>query len=85
MDSKREKKALHDEIRNQFLLGTKGVRTVGKDLFLKGQTNVLNASILEQKYWVRTLKISRAYVEEAEKNIFIGMRHLLRTWTRPPD
>ena len=85
MTSKREKKSLRDEIKSQFQLGPKGVRTVDKDLFLRGQTNVLNASVREQKYWVRTLKISRVYVAEAEKNMFIGMRHLLRAWTRPPD
>ena len=45
MTSKREKKALRDEIKRQFQLGPKGVRTIDKDFFLRGQTNVLNASV----------------------------------------
>lgn len=85
MTSKREQKALRDEIKKQFNLGPKGVRAVDRDLFLQGQNALLQSSVREQKYWVRTIKISRTYFAEAEKNMFIGMRYLMRNWTRPPD
>ena len=85
LTSKREQMHLKEEIRKQFDLGPDGVRSAEKGLFQKGKSEMLKASIREQKYWLRTIKISRAYVTEANSNMYVGMRYLMRTWTRPPD
>ena len=85
LTSKREKKVLEKEIKKQFRLGTDGVRGNDRHLLQRGLTAVLSATIREQKYWVRTLRLSRAYVLETEQHIFVGMRNILRKWTKPPD
>ena len=56
-----------------------------KHLLQRGLTSVLSATIREQKYWVRTLRLSHAYILETEQNVFVGMRSLLRKWAKPPD
>lgn len=85
LTSKREKKALQKEIRKQFKLGIQGVRAEHK-ILLHGDVNaILNSSIREQKYWVRTIRLSRAYITEAEKNMFVGMRNIMLQWAKPPD
>ena len=81
---KREKKALEKEITNQFKLGTDGVRGNDRHLLQQGLASVLSATIREQKYWARTLQLSRAYVLAAEQNMFVGMRSILRKWAKPP-
>jgi len=47
--------------------------------------HILTVSVREQKYWVRTIQLSRAYVKEAEQNMFIGMRNVMKKWAKPPD
>ena len=85
LTSNREKKALQKEIKKQFKLGSEGIRAEHKDL-LRGDVNsILQSSIREQKYWVRTLKLSRAYVTESENNMFVGMRSIMLNWAKPPD
>ena len=85
LTSKREKKELQREIKLQYQIGTNGLRVADKHLLTTSMTSILHASTKEQKYWVRTIKISRAYVQKRENNMFIGMRHVMKTWTRPPD
>ena len=81
----KKQKALEKEIKKQFRLGTDGVRGNDRHLLHRGLTAVLSATIREQKYWVRTLRLSRAYILETEQNMFVGMRSLLRKWAKPPD
>lgn len=85
LTSKREKKALEKEIRKQFNLGPNGVRGNDRQLFNNGMAHILTVSVREQKYWVRTIQLSRAYVKEAEQNMFIGMRNVMKKWAKPPD
>ena len=82
---KREKKVLEKEITKQFKLGTDGVRGNDRHLLQRGLSSVLSATIREQKYWVRTLRLSRAYVLEAEQNMFVEMCSILQKWAKPPD
>ena len=51
----------------QFKLGTDGVRGTDKHLFSSGLSHMLSASIREQKYWLRTIQLSRAFIVEREK------------------
>lgn len=85
LTSKREKKALRTEIIKQFKLGTDGVRGTDKHLFSSGLSHILSASIREQKYWLRTIQLSRAFIIEREKNMFVGMRSIMLQWAKPPD
>jgi len=85
LTSKRDKKALQKEIRKQYQLGTAGVRAAERELFTQDMTSVLQSSVRDQKYWVRTIRLSRAYMAESEKNMFIGMRNVMLQWARPPD
>ena len=80
-----KKKALQKEIRNQFRLGPDGVRGTDKQLFSRGLTATLSTSIREQKYWLRTVRLSRAFILEAEQNMFVGMRSIMLNWAKPPD
>ena len=85
LTSKRETKELQKEIRCQYQLGTNGLRVADCHLLSSSMTSILHASTKEQKYWDRTIKISRAYVQKRENNMSVGMRHIMKTWTWPPD
>lgn len=73
------------EIRRQFQLGTKGLRAVDKHYVQQNMTTVLTSSIREQKFWIRSVQVSRAYIAEAEKNMFVGMRDIMKRWAKVPD
>lgn len=83
--SKREKKALRKEIKLQYQLGSDGVLASHRELLTKTQTQLRKESIRYQKYWVQTLKASRIFFEEAENNMFVGMRDVMRRWAFVPD
>ena len=85
LTSKRDKAEIEKEIRHQYSLGTDGLRAADKHLLSTSLTSMLHASTKEQKYWLRTLRISRAFIRNWENNMFVGMRHVMKTWTRPPD
>ena len=82
--SKRERKALRKEIKQQFKLGSDGVRANDRDLLSRSKSTVLAYSVKNQKYWIRTLKSSRAFVTEFESNMFSGMRNEMKEWASVP-
>ena len=45
----------------------------------------LSTTIREQKYWLRTIRLSRAFILEAEQKMFVGMRNIMLKWAKPPD
>lgn len=83
--SKRERKAIRKEIKHQYLLGLDNVRVNEKDLLRIPKAEVLKYSTRKQQYWLKTVKASREYREEKNKNMYVGMRDLLRTWAFVPD
>ena len=85
LTSLREKKELRRNIREEYQKGSDGLRSIDRHLLANPVSEILASSIREQKYWIRTIKISRAYMKEREQNIFSGMRDILRTWARVPD
>ena len=82
--SKRERKVLRKEIKQQFKLGSDGVRANDRDLLSRSKSTVLAYSVKNQKYWIRTLKTSRAFVTEFESNMFSGMRNVMKEWASVP-
>ena len=46
---------------------------------------MLKETVRAQKYWIKTLKSSREYFEETEKNMFVGMREIMHRWAFQPD
>ena len=83
--SRREKQKLQVEIKRQFDLGEKGLRATDKHYLRQSLNTILTSSVREQKYWLRSVQVSRAYMVEAEKNMFVGMRDVMRRWARLPD
>lgn len=83
--SRREKQKLQVEIKRQFDLGEKGLRATDKHYLQQSLNTILTSSVREQKYWLRSVQVSRAYMVEAEKNMFVGMRDVMRRWARLPD
>lgn len=69
--SKREKKALRREIRQQYDLGPRGIRRADSYLFDRSKYEILRSSIKEQKYLLCTIKISRACFERLETNKYM--------------
>ena len=82
--SKRERKAVRKEIRLQYTLGNVGVRAGNKELLEIPKSKVLSSSLRYQRYWVRTLKTSRTYMEDFENNMFSGMRSVIKEWAKIP-
>ena len=66
-------------------MGEKGLRATDKHYLRQSLDTVLTSSVREQKYWLRSVQVSRAYMVEAEKNMFVGMRDVMRRWARLPD
>lgn len=83
--SRREKKALKQEIKDQYAMGKDGVRANEKDLLDIPRSKVLKYTVRGQQYWLKTLKASRTYKNEKDKNMFVGMRDVLRRWAFVPD
>ena len=42
-------------------------------------------NVRQKKYWVRTLQVSSDYQKNADENMYVGMRTLMRQWALPPD
>ena len=82
--SKRTKKALKKEIKLQFRLGPDGVRAEHREFFQRSLSTIYGYSIKNQQYWARTLKASRILYAEDEKNMFTGMRSIMKNWARIP-
>ena len=83
--SRREKRALKKEIKAQYALGKDGVRANEKDLLDVSMNKVLKYTVSGQQYWLKTVKASRTYTTEQNKNMFTGMRNILRRWAFVPD
>jgi len=84
LTSKRERGALRKEIRQQFQLGPDGVRANDKELLERPKSTMLNYSFENQKYWVRTLKNSRTFVDDFKSSMFTGMRGIMQRWASVP-
>ena len=82
--SKRERKALQQEIRLQYQIRPAGVRAHDRELLSRTKSTVLNYSIKNQKYWARTLKTSRSFVEDFESSMFTGMCGIMQRWASVP-
>ena len=82
--SKRERKAIKEDIKIQFRLGINGVRAAHRELLNMTQQQVLNSSLRYKRYWIRTLKTSREYMQEFEGNMFTGMRSIMKNWASVP-
>ena len=75
---------LRKEIKQQFKLGSDGVHANDRDLLSRSKSTVLAYSVKNQKYRIRTLKTSRAFVTEFESNMFSGMRNVMKEWASVP-
>ena len=82
--SKRERKALRQEIRLQYRMGPAGARAHDRELLSRTKSTVLNYSIKNQKYWVRTLKTSRSFAKDFESSMFTEMRGVMQRWASVP-
>ena len=82
--SKRERQALKKEIKQQYALGTQGLRADDRGKLSQPMSAVLAYSIRNQRYWIRTLKNSRIFMEDMENNMFSGMRSIIRRWASLP-
>ena len=82
--SRREKRALKLEIKQQYALGKDGLRANDKELLDRPLSKVLAFSAKNKKYWIRTLQNSRIFVTDFESNIYSGMRSVMRRWASVP-
>ena len=83
--SKRQKRAIKQEIKDQYLLGPDGVRANERELLAIPESTVLKYTLRRKQYWLRTLQASRAYKNERDANMYVGMREVLRRWAFVPD
>ena len=82
--SKRERKALRKEIKQQFKVEIEGVRAHNRKLLHRSKSTIFAYSVKNRKYWIRALKTSRAFVTEFESNMFSGMRNVMKAWASVP-
>ena len=76
---------LNQDIEHLYSLGAEAVCPVHRYLFDEGITATKERTARQKKYWIRTLQVSSEYRSNVEKNMFIGMRTIMRRWTLQPD
>ena len=83
--SKRKRKALRKEIKDRYFLGPDGVRASERNMLDIPLSEILRYTTRRQQYWLQTIQASRKYKTERDKNMYIGMRDVLRRWAFVPD
>lgn len=76
---------LNASIERIYQKGQEDVRPIHRWLFDEGIENTKARTVRMKKYWVRTLCASSKYHNEAQENMLIGMRNIMRTWATIPD
>lgn len=76
---------LNDEIETEYALGTRNIRQKDEYLFDKTLEEILEYSLKEKKLWLLNVEASRQYVETCNKNMYDGMRSIMREWQLPLD
>ena len=82
--SKRDRKELKKEIKQQYALGMRGLRADDQDKLTHPISTIFSYIIKNQRLWLRTLKNSRIFMEDAENNMFSGMRSIMRRGASVP-
>ena len=82
--SRRERKTLKKEIRQQYALDPDGARARDKELLQSPIKALLRSSVRNQRYSIHTLKSSRAFFTDFETNMFSEMHSVKRRWTALP-
>ena len=81
----RERNKLKTEIQKQYELGVGTLRPQDHNYLQRNMEDIQSMSTRAQKYWVRKCEVSRAYVEESERNMITGMRNIMNNWATIPD
>ena len=76
---------LNNEIDRLYALGKYHVCHSHRYLFDEGVSITKERSAKQKKYWVRTVQVSSEYHKQAEDNMYVGMRTLMRQWAMQPD
>ena len=81
----REWNKLKTEIQKQYNLGVGMLRPQDHNYLQRNMEDIQSMSTRAQKYWVCKCEVSRAYVEESERNMLTGMRNIMNNWATIPD